>query len=127
MSRPFDPSRRRVLVAGVSILAAAASPAAISALAGLVSGPSRADELRALVRDRRTAARLGRRYLALSPGERDARRLERLLLDHASRSSARDQVARGLTRDFARGETVTLDGWVFSRTEARLFALVELA
>lgn len=80
------------------------------------------------------ARRVGRAYLTDHPGEADERTLVRLLVatsgwDRASEASPTrlGELARSaLTRDFERGKTVAVDGWILSRTEARLCALVAL-
>lgn len=82
------------------------------------------------------AARLGRRYLALAPAEADpGRLLHALSKDHADLAAAsrtgadieiRAILGRCRQRDFAAGNTVLVDGWILSRTEARLCALVAL-
>jgi hypothetical protein len=95
------------------------------------------DELAAtlstLLYDRAAARRLGRLYVRQVSAEDDPRTLARLVvalpeaqqadaiaLDHTSLRHRIDARVRG---DFASGTTVQLDGWVLSRTEARLCAL----
>ena len=89
--------------------------------------------LRTLLYDRAAARRLGRLYVRQVPAEDDPRILARLAialpeapqvdaiaLDRTSLHHRLDARVRG---DFASGTTVQLDGWVLSRTEARLCAL----
>ena len=85
----------------------------------------------ALFRDRPSAERIGRRYLASPMAEPDRNailaaspRLERAL------AAPREQIARQLRRtiavDFRRGDVAVVDGWVLAKSEARLCALVAL-
>jgi hypothetical protein len=80
---------------------------------------------------------IGREYLRLAPEERDPTVLAslvagRLADDPHVMSIATDTQLRLLLlnstcRDFAEGLTITLDGWMLSRTEARLYGLAALA
>lgn len=77
------------------------------------------------------ARNIGARYLSLVPAEGDERHLVNLLAKGAPGLMARDE-ARALLQnavreDFDQGRTVELNGWVISRTEARLCALASLA
>jgi hypothetical protein len=87
-----------------------------------------------------SARMIGQEYLRSAPGERDLAVLASLIVarladdphvDPRVVSIATDAHLRGLLltstrRDFAEGLTVTLDGWVLSRTEARLYGLTAL-
>jgi len=118
--------------------------AATALFAGRPSGaapprPLHADAARLLeaFRQRESAAAVGRAYLATRPEERDAPRLagavSRDLRDGGcdpatgDRADLRRAVSGRVRQDFADGRTVTVDGWVLSRTEARLCALAALA
>lgn len=72
---------------------------------------------------------LGDRYLADHPQEREERRLAASVVS-ASRGPQLWSRARPLPEvvadEFAAGETVLVDGWVLSRTEARLCAALAL-
>jgi hypothetical protein len=85
---------------------------------------------------RESAVLIGREYLRLFPQEAHAERLLDLIVSPAARwaipSSGRIQPAmaqwlyekqRG---DFVQGQTVLIQGWMLSRTEARLCALLSL-
>jgi hypothetical protein len=125
--RDFDPARRRLILTGIGIVAAVGTlPWSLPRLATMAEDAVRAELLRALVRDRETAARLGRRYLALQPSEASEQRLVELIIDRRSRTPMRTQVAAAIKRDFAGRRTVVVDGWVLSRAEARLFALTAI-
>jgi hypothetical protein len=74
------------------------------------------------------AAPIGRRYLAMTPAERDPALL-------ASRIAARVSgkgtdfpaaVASAVSRDFESGNVVTIDGWMLSRTEAQICGLASM-
>lgn len=81
------------------------------------------------------ASQIGRRYLELTPGERDARVLASavsksiegsppaLLVD---RDRFRSKATHAVRRDFESGNVIMIDGWVLSRTEAQICGLVTL-
>jgi hypothetical protein len=84
-----------------------------------------------LFRDLRRAQAFGRLYLIDNPDENASSELLRLALGPASPgyarvSSLRQEIARRRIADFAAGDIAVLDGWVFSRSEARIFALTTL-
>ena len=86
--------------------------------------------LLALLSDPSGAARIGRVYLAGQPEEARRELLARRLCDalgEGPRSTLRERMARCARRDFTRGDTVQLSGWLVSRSEARLCALAALA
>ena len=69
---------------------------------------------------------LGRRYLTRFPADRDAEAwIDEMseALDGADDDQLRRALSARITRDFALGQTVEVDGWTLSRTEARLAAL----
>jgi hypothetical protein len=104
-------------------VAATVSPAADPAVA----------KLRSLVTDPAGARCIGQMYLRQAPAEQDPTHLASLLLSSLQLSShdalrlRRRALARlfsvGVRADFAAGRTVVLDGWMLSRTEARVCAL----
>ena len=73
--------------------------------------------------------RVGRRYLAVTPSERDRAALVKQLDvsgvdgDVLAHVAALEQAVR---RDFERGDVLALDGWILSRTELRAAALLAL-
>lgn len=93
-----------------------------------------------------TGARSGPVHLVSElHGSRSARRLGRIYLDGVPSEASVDTVVTNLcgmvdrhgdaclvrvrdliARDFHTGDVVTIDGWLISRTEARLFALSAL-
>jgi hypothetical protein len=79
-------------------------------------------------RARASAARIGEAYLEDHPEEAQPALLARLLRE-AGLEEAPGPTSRARARireDFERGRTVQVDGWVLSRTEARLCALTAL-
>ena len=65
---------------------------------------------------------LGLEYLTLNPVENDIDRLKSLLTASADEIGLDEQSKL----DFVNGDTVRVDGWVLSRTEARRYALYSL-
>ena len=82
-----------------------------------------------------SAAVLGAAYLRQVPEEAEAASLVTRLfpgvaataLERWSDGALRTALARRLSEDFAQSRTVMLQGWVLSRSEARLFAAAALA
>ena len=85
-------------------------------------------------RDDRAARVVGRRYLAVNPGEAS----RPVLLDRLGPLAPapdrpveprvwRHRLIVARTADFAAGDTVLVDGWLLARSEARLCALVALS
>lgn len=129
MSRPTDPGRRRLLLGGAAVAAAALlGPRALAITVERLRGlDDPAQRLRSLVRHPESAAVLGRAYLAVNPDEASAPRLVALI---AGSTDTADATATSLSdrirAEFDAGELVRLDGWIVSRTEARLCALCAL-
>jgi hypothetical protein len=89
--------------------------------------------LRRLLRHPDSATAVGAVYRRAVPAEADPPTLTRLLLSSLSLDEARlarrsdawlrALVAARIRNDFTAGHTATIDGWILSRTEARLCAL----
>ncbi len=114
---PAAPGRRQILAAGAAAVlvpgrAARQSPRPIR------------NAIQALFDDLPAAQSLGRLYLAQN---RDPAPLLRPAPGSEPAGAIRARVARCRARDFAAGDTAVLDGWIFSRTEARLLALAALS
>ena len=95
-------------------------PAAISDLASRVSG---------IFGDLDAPATIGARYLELYR-DQDSNWIPALLRSDLLALRAerlRSEIARRIRRDFSRKDIALVDGWVLSRTEARLCALMSLA
>jgi hypothetical protein len=127
LARHAAPLGRRAflagLVAALGLVAAGRAFARATTAAGSAPPP-----LAALLRQRSSAAAVGARYLREHPAERAAAlrapgpRGARALDATARRRALRRESAR----DFAEGRVVRVDGWILSRTEARLCAAVWL-
>lgn len=126
-------ARRRL----IGIAALAALPGGAWLLDRFGGGESIAARLAGLIERRADARALGCAYLRLHP-EEAAREplLERLLPDiqrgsevlrRLTTARLREAARRQRERDFARGDTVLIDGWILARTEARLCALTIFA
>ena len=85
------------------------------------------DAIRALFGDLKTAQGFGRLYVAGFGDTAGTARLLDLAAAAGGTRPLRHQIARRRAEDFAAGNTAVLDGWVFSHTEARLFALTTLS
>jgi hypothetical protein len=92
--------------------------------------------LLALLDDPRDASAIGRAYVhTLSAAERSAEKLVRAIFADASLDMRTppgfgivgSTVNERMRRDFSEGAIVTVDGWILSLTEARLYALAALA
>lgn len=128
-------SRRCALKRLAAASIAAALPAVVVTRYGRNAFQPLADRLSALPAQRGSARIVGHRYLVLVPEEAQATVLAARIagsagryshLTRASTRTLRAVLARRQRQDFAEGETVSIDGWVLSRTEARLCALVAL-
>ncbi len=89
-------------------------------------------DLLSFVGDRAYVHQLGLAYRNRFPEEANSTLLGRLLQDNinqlsvASGSGLQNRLNSLVMSDFARGDTVLLDGWVLARTEARQCALCTL-
>lgn len=133
MTRHFSEERRLILRLAASTAIVAAAPAvwARPARAAAGCGADLASRLAALIPHADSAARIGERYLASAPAEADPSLLVSSILGQHGHEATADAVLRRVVgerrqRDFIDGNTVSVDGWVLSRTEARLCALVAL-
>ena len=125
-----DLTRRRLLISAAGVAAGVAvGSSGLLTLIERLAGADAASLLRGLITDREGAARLGRSYLAAHPNEARRSVLVRDLVGATEPTSASDasrEVAARIRDDYAAGSTVVVDGWVLSRAEARLYALVAL-
>ncbi len=117
-------------LAGLLLLAALSPRSLMAALRGSHQREVIEDTKRALVGllDTPSSIEVGREYLRRFPHEDDAVLLI-ALLDIAKpgdqRALAR-RLKRSMSSDFENGKTVQLGGWMLSRTEVRVCALVSL-
>ena len=82
---------------------------------------------------RESAARIGREYLRIYPSQKSVSALSRSLdslapprLTDTNRSGLTKIYADLIAEDFASVNLVNVDGWVLSKTEARVFGLLAL-
>jgi hypothetical protein len=94
-----------------------------------VAQPGPEAGLTLVFRQRQSAIAIGRRYLSCYPGDplphRLAEALSRARTEDAA--AARRALLARVRNDFARGDTVLLDGWVLSCSECRACAAFALA
>ena len=129
---------RRALLAMAAMVAFLAGRPALAAdgLGGPRSLRSRSGRLTEIFGRRRSACAVGRAYLRQAPKEADPEFLIgaicetdadlRRVLVHGDKFRLRKALRDRVRQDFADGRTVRVDGWLLSRTEARLCALAEL-
>jgi hypothetical protein len=127
--------RSVVQTLGVAGLTLAVGPGAGygKALPGTADAPL-ARWLKCMVADLESARRVGQVYLQKAPEEADRDRLLMQIFPELTPARQIDSPAawrRAYTakcrQDFAEGQTVRIDGWVLSLTEARLCALAAIA
>jgi len=123
----ISPIRRKILAGALLALAnGLAFSRALGTPSRRFSGPPKVSS-----NDLRTMICLGQQYLKLHPEEGSAKRIAytlfgdelvsvRSLIDCTDR---RQLVLRRHKEDFRDGNVVVIDGWVLTRTEARVFAL----
>jgi hypothetical protein len=137
MKRFLRPTRRQLLEV-CAVVGALAFPAHGSLHAAAPASLDAATlRLLSLLRHRASARRIGRAYLDVMPCEANARSLvdlicgdvlpDRAELPWMEDEALRESLRRQLRRDFKRGCTVKVDGWILSATEARLCALAAVA
>lgn len=129
-------SRRTLLRQALLALAA-------TTVAGCVFTDDRSDtssrsatEWTSLSPDLASATRLGRAYLSLNPAENDFDVLSKAVNTALTKNGVSvvdlktergfNQVSDVIKAEFARDDAVLVDGWVLSRTEARLYGLIAL-
>ena len=110
---------------GAAALATPVATNAHQAMQAALARPGLIDVLH----DTRIVSELGRKYRAAVPAERDASALTQAMLgatSPATPSALRQHINERVQRDFDAGETIMLDGWILSVTEARQCALYSL-
>jgi|SRR5690606_29125219 len=115
------PTRRSVLGAVVALVAAALLPKRPDAA-------ERRPVVRVAGRLGASAGDLGARYLRAEPAEASLAALEARLVERlrTARGSTPARLAAAARADFRSGDVVRIDGWVCSRTEARVCAVAHL-
>ena len=114
--------RRSVLAGALALLGATAAPDR-SWPKGAATVAETAARLGA------DAAEVGRRYLESNGSEANCELLADLVAANLDRDAgeAPEQMAMAASEDFRCGRVVTVDGWLLSRTEARICAIAYLA
>ena len=114
--------RRRFLALAGATTAALTTPPV--ALPGSAAEPVSGAGLALAFRHQASAIAIGRRYLERFPSDphREVLGEDRRLAGETARSALRARVKQ----DFERGDTVTLDGWILSRSECRACAALAL-
>jgi hypothetical protein len=134
VENPAPLSRRRLMISGAAIaIAVLLRGEGFSALYANEASKNLHLLPRCLSQFPLNPSKIGLAYLAQNPAEAEKETLTRLVLARLSQSGyavhlsryrgLHHAVAACLRDDFASGNTVTIDGWIFSRTEARLCAL----
>lgn len=118
-------SGRRMFIKGLGALMALGGGLAVRPAVARRAEVAPMPEVELPFTHRASAQRLGRAYLRCCPEEAEPGVLRRRLgLDRAA--PAQDWSV-AMAADFKAGRTVLVDGWVLSRTEARLCALALLS
>lgn len=126
--RKLDPvGRRRFLALASATTAALTAPAV--ALPGSAAEPVSGAGLALAFRHQASAIAIGRRYLGHFPNDPRHEVLAegRRLAGETDPTVARSALRARVKQDFERGDTVTLDGWILSRSECRACAALALA
>jgi hypothetical protein len=112
-----------------TLLAAAAAALLVSFRRGRAEVPL-CDRLARLFRHPESARVVGAAYLRLVREEADVEQLAALLeaeLGEAEGAALERRLAAQQRADFGAGRTVVVEGWILSRTEARVCALLAAA
>jgi predicted RNA-binding protein with PUA-like domain len=123
-------TRRAMMTLMVHSTGLALAVASRSVYAAAAPDSDDSQRLRSFMHDPDSARAIGRWYRREVPDERDMDTLTALILSSLRLNSAQiapDELTSRLSArvcaDFASGSTVRLDGWILSRTEARVCAL----
>lgn len=116
---------------GTAGIAAVSIPTAYYFLGDIEYDPSLADpQLLSLIWDNETIKKIGNQYRLQMPSENSERSLVKNLKAVTSEVSLANapNLEEIIKKDFETGNTIIVDGWILSRTEARqcaLFSLIE--
>jgi hypothetical protein len=126
--------QRRHLLGALSVAAIAATWSRL--LRADTPYPRLAERLVGTLRQPKSAARIGRAFLAAHPSEAEVERLTDKLAEDLCRHcraperlcpvDLRALFSRQVWEDFATGRVMRVDGWILSATEARLCGLTAL-
>lgn len=128
MKPTFRITRRRVLQFFAGMLGAASVPVSLRSATGTsaASDPAIARAIDALISNKVSAAVIGAAYLRQFEQERSIEILQVKIHDSVSDEDLpidEHTLLRRIATDFEHGYIVNLQGWLLSRTEARLCAL----
>ncbi|MEX2495407.1 MAG: hypothetical protein WD448_04920 [Woeseia sp.] len=122
-------TRRQVLRQLAALLGAASLPLPLASAGTCcrATDPELAAAVAALLPNAGSAAAIGREYLRECRQERSAQVLQAAIRASLAAEPVSAEALRGrIALDFRTADTVTLRGWILSRTEARLCALYAL-
>jgi hypothetical protein len=122
-------NRRNFIIIGAAGIAAVSIPTAYYFLRDIDYDKSLAEPRSlALIWDSQTIDAVGKQYLLQVPGEERERWLVKRLSADASDSGGLENsgLEEKIKKDFEAGNTVIVDGWILSRTEARQCALFSI-
>ena len=123
--------RRNFILLGAAGVAAVSIPTAYYFLTDLEYDQALADpHLLSLIWDTETIKKIGNQYRLQMPSENSEQPLVKSLKAAASEASLANSsnLEEVIKKDFGTGDTIIVDGWILSRTEARqcaLFSLIE--
>tara|TARA_R110002167_G_scaffold29771_4_gene99101 strand:+ start:3955 stop:4338 length:384 start_codon:yes stop_codon:yes gene_type:complete len=81
--------------------------------------------LLSLIWDKTTINAIGNQYLLLVPEEKKERSLVKILSTDTKDNATHSAIAnQKIKHDFEEGNTIIIDGWILSKTEARQCALL---
>jgi len=130
-TQDIDPSRRRLLSAALLALFTGGGLGGCRAwpITDTPDGLS-AEQLAAMVGERDAAARIGEAYLRDWPAERDLgvllASLDSALPGRSAAGTPFGDLERVVREEYRRGDVVRVRGWLLSRSEARLYAVISL-
>ena len=123
--------RRNFILLGAAGVAAVSIPTAYYFLTDLEYDQALADpQLLSLIWDTETIKKIGNQYRLQMPSENSERPLVKSLKAAASEASLANSsnLEEVIKKDYETGDTIIVDGWILSRTEApqcALFSLIE--
>lgn len=136
---PADPARRRFIAASLlSVLGLLPAARAAGLAEQAPDAQNGEDWLLRMAGEPQATRALGRAYLAAHPDEQNGARLRTALLDALAATLGDRQPAtltpgealaalrRLVRRDYLEAQVVLVDGWLLSRSEARLYALMAI-
>lgn len=121
--------RRNFIIAGAAGIAAVSIPSAWYFISGTVYNKVIAiPGSLLLIMDAPSIALIGQQYLAQLPGENSERKLVKRIMDgvEEQQDTLNRELEAKIATEFKAGNTVIVDGWILSVTEARQCALLSI-